>query len=142
MAKVLKKLGKRIYEVKEKNVGIIYKKDIDQLVELPPPFHRKIAATDTTNGCKRSRLLDLTVDQPTEEERDDNPVEEPEQAADEEIQEVMPARRKRRRLPDLTVDQPIADEGDNNPVVRRKRPKRQCVEGSKNRYRESLLDAL
>ncbi|XP_046605045.1 uncharacterized protein K02A2.6-like [Neodiprion virginianus] len=109
IATIIKKLGKRNCEVKEENVGIIHKRDIDQLVALPQPLQKD------TPGCSRNRLLDLATYQPTEEEGDDNPVDEQKQTADEETQDEASARRKR--------------------------PKRKCVGGSKNRYRESLLDA-
>lgn len=95
IATVVKKLGKRSFEVKEEKVSIIHKRDIDQLVALPPLLQKKTETSDTPDCGKRNRLLDLPIHQTTEEEGDDNPVAEPKQRADEEMQDSIPERRRR-----------------------------------------------
>lgn len=99
--------------VKEEDTGLIHRRDIDQIVEIPPPYDDEENDSKDKIGKKSIRIPFFNSESKKEEE--------------EEVRGII-------------EEEPSADEAETL-ANRRARPKRKCVEQSKNRYRDSLLDA-
>lgn len=102
VATCIKQQGNRIYIVKETKTGLIHKRDIDQLVQLPEGGGEGQPESTETNEAEPVISLPFFETEVPETTRST-----------------------------VEQDQP----------ARRTRPKRKCVTGSKNRYRDSILES-
>ncbi|XP_015118418.1 uncharacterized protein K02A2.6-like [Diachasma alloeum] len=143
VATVQEALSNRNYLVKEREIGLIHKREINQLVQFP---REQDETPDTTERKHKKKTINTQFY--TEEKKNGDPEPDTEQEDSDESQgevEIINEPEQQDPLPDNISSEGEADEGQEDEEQahnqRRKRPRRQCVGNGRNRYRDSILDS-